>query len=106
MTRKRSILIIYSELYYKIKLQALVNTAMNEEPKSLTQLELNTHQLRHYQWIRADCWINESPEVQEEVLKVYDAEHNSDDDEEENDDDENKCNEDEKSLLKCIRQQE
>ena len=81
MTRKRSILIIYSELYYKKKLQALVNPAMNEEPKTLTQLELNTCQLRHYQQIHADYWVNESPEVQEEVLKVYDAEHNSDDDE-------------------------
>ena len=63
---------------------------MNEEPKSLTQLELNTHQLRHYQRIHANCWVNESPEVQEEVLKVYDAEHNSDDDEEENDDNKTK----------------
>ena len=74
---------------------------MNEEPKTLTQLELNTCQLRHYQWICADCWVNESPEVREEVLKVYDAEHNGDDDEEENDDDENEGDEDEKSLLIC-----
>ena len=74
---------------------------MNEEPKTLTQLELNTHQLRHYQWICADCWVNESPEVREEVLKVYDAEHNSDDNEEENDDDENEGDEDEKILLIC-----
>ena len=74
---------------------------MNKEPKTLTQLELNTCQLRHYQWIRADCWVNESPEVQEEVLKVYDAEHNGDDNEEENNDDENEGDEDEKSLLIC-----
>ena len=66
----------------------------------MTQLELNTCQLRHYQQIHAD----ESPEVREEVLKVYDAEHNGDDDEEENDDNENEGDEDEKSLL--IRQQE
>ena len=77
---------------------------MNEEPKTLTQLELNTCQLRHYQRIHADCWVNESPEVWEEVLKVYDAEHNGDDNEEENDDDENEGDEDEKILL--IRQQE
>ena len=77
---------------------------MNEEPKKLTQLELNTHQLRHYQQIHANCWVNESPEVREEVLKVYDAEHNGDDNEEENDDDENEGDEDEKILL--IRQQE
>ena len=104
MTQKRSILIIYSELYYKKKIQPLVNAAMKEEPETLTQLELNTRQLRHYQRIRADCWVNESPEVREEVLKVYDAEHNGDDNEEENDDDENEDDEDEKSLL--IRQQE
>ena len=74
---------------------------MNEEQKTLTQLELNTHQLRHYQQIRDNCWVNESPEVQEEVLKVYDAEHNGDDNEEENNDDENEGDEDEKSLLIC-----
>ena len=77
---------------------------MNKKPKTLTQLELNTRQLRHYQQIHANCWVNESPEVWEEVLKVYDAEHNSDDNEEENNDNENKGDEDEKSLL--IRQQE
>lgn len=77
---------------------------MDKEPKTLTQLELNTRQLRHYQQIHADCWVNESPEVREEVLKIYDAEHNGGDDDEENDDDENEDDEDEKSLV--IRQQE
>ena len=104
MTRKRSMLIIYSELYYKTKIQPLVNAAIKEEPTNLTQLELHSHQLKHYQRIRADCWVNESPEVREEVLKIYDGEHTGDDDEEENDDEENDDEEDEKSIL--IRQQE
>ena len=78
--------------------------ALESEPESLSQPEYASCQLKHYQHIRAECWANESPEVQEEVLKIYDAEHNGDkEEEEENEDDEMYEDEDEKGLL--IRQQ-
>ena len=102
-------LAIYSDLYYKIKIQPLVNAALESEPEygSLTQPERASHQMLHYQRIRAECWANESPEVRAEVLKLYDAEHHDDDDDED-DDDENvedaDGDEDEKTLLG--RQQE
>jgi hypothetical protein len=76
---------------------------MKIEPESLSQPEHASRQLKHYQRIRAECWANELPEVREEVLKVYDAEHNGDEEEEENEDNEPDEDEDEKGLL--IRQQ-
>jgi hypothetical protein len=103
VARKRTILVIYSDLYYKKKIQPLVNAALEREPKSLSQPEHASRQLTHYQRIRAECWASESPEVREEVLKIYDAEHNGDE-EEENEEDEAEEDEDEKSLL--LRQQE
>lgn len=96
---------IYSELYYKKKIQPLVNAALESEPASLSQPEHASRQLKHYQRIRTECWASESPEVREEVVKIYEAEHNGDEEEdEENDDDETDDDEDEKALL--VRQQE
>jgi hypothetical protein len=103
VVRKRTILVIYSDLYYKMKIQPLVNAALEREPKTLSQPEHASLQLKHYQRIRAECWANESHEVREEVLKIYDAEHNGDEEDEENEDDEPDEDEDEKGLL--IRQQ-
>jgi hypothetical protein len=103
VARKRTILVIYSDLYYKLKIQPLVNAALEREPKSLSQPEHASRQLKHYQCIRAECWANESPEIREEVLKIYDAEHNGDEEEEEIEDDEPIEDEDKKGLL--IRQQ-
>lgn len=104
MVRKRTMLVIYSDLYYKKKLQPLVNAALKEEPEALSPQEQSSRQLKHYQRIRAECWASESSEVREEVLKIYDAEHNADEDEEENEDDEDDEDSDEKTLL--VRQQE
>ena len=96
-------LVIYSDLYYKKKIQPLVNAALESEPDSLTQPEHASRQLGHYQRIRAQCWASESSDVREEVLKIYDAEHNGDEDEEENEEDETGEDDDEKSFL--VRQQ-
>ena len=105
MTRKRTTLVIYSDLYFKKKIQPLVNATLESEPSSLSQPEYSSRQLKHYQCIRAECWAKESPEVQEEVLKVYDAEHTVDEEEdEENEGDDDDDDVDEKTLL--IRQQE
>lgn len=102
MVRKRTILVIYSDLYYKKKIQPLVNAALEREPETLSQTEHASRRLTHYQRIRAECWATESPEVREEVLKIYDAEHKGDE-EEEDEEDENDEDDDEKSLL--VRQQ-
>lgn len=106
MSRKRTMLGIYSDLYFKDKIQPLVNAAMEREPESLSQQDHSTCQLKHYQHIRAECWAGESPEVREEVQKIYDMEHNAIGDEEDDEDEENETveDEDEKSLL--LRQQE
>lgn len=102
--RKRTILAIYSDLYHKEKIQPLVNVALEGEPKPLSQPEHASLQLKNYQRIRAECWAGESPEVREEVLNIYNAEHNGDEEEEENEEDETDEDEDEKSLL--ARQQQ
>lgn len=105
VTRKRTMLVIYSDLYYKKKIQPLVNAALEKLPKSLSQPEHSSHRLKHYQRIRAECWASETPEVREEVLKIYDDEHKEDEedsDEEDNEDEDE--DEDEKNLL--VRQQE
>jgi hypothetical protein len=98
-------LVIYSDLYYKKRIQPLVNAALESEPTSLSHSEQASRQLKHYQRIRAECWASESPEVRDEVLRVYDAEHTVDEEEdEENEEDETEEDDDEKTLL--IRQQE
>ena len=104
MPRKRTILGIYSDLYFKDKIQPLVNVALEREPESLSQPEHSTRQLKHYQHIRAECWAGESPEVREEVLKIYDTEHNGDEEDEEDEENDTVEDEDEKTLL--LRQQE
>jgi hypothetical protein len=105
VTRKRTMLVIYSDLYYKKRIQPLVNAALESEPTSLSHSEQASRQLKHYQRIRAECWASESPEVRDEVLRVYDAEHTVDEEEdEENEEDETEEDDDEKTLL--IRQQE
>ena len=86
-----------------MKIQPLVTAALESEPESLSQPEHASRQLKHYQRIRAECWANESPEVREEVLKIYDAEHNGDEEEEEEENEDDETDEDEKGLL--IRQQ-
>ena len=67
----------------------------------LSQPENASHWLKHYQCIRAECWASESPEVREEVLKIYNAKHIGDEEEEENYEDETDEDDDEKSLLVC-----
>ena len=81
----------------------MVNAALEREPDSLTQSEHSSRQMGHYQRIRADCWASESSDIRDEVLKIYDAEHNGDEEEEENEDDETGEDDDEKTLL--VRQQ-
>ena len=82
----------------------MVNAALEREPDSLTQSEHSSRQMGHYQRIRADCWAGESSDIRDEVLKIYDAEHNGDEEEEEeNEDDETGEDDDEKTLL--VRQQ-
>jgi hypothetical protein len=103
VTRKRSVLVIYSDLYYIEKIQPLVNAALEREPVSLSQTERHACQLKHYHRIRADCWASESRDVRDEILKIYDAEHKDDEDEDDIEEDESDDDEDEKSLL--VRQQ-
>ena len=99
--RKRTILVIYSDLYYKKKIQPLVSAALETEPESLSQPERSSRRLMYYQRIHAKCWANESPEVREEVLKIYDTEHNGDEDDDDGEESEDTTDEDEdeKSLL-------
>ena len=97
-------LVIYSDLYYKKKIQPLVNAALENLPKSLSQPEHASHQLKHYQRIRAECWATETPDVREEVLKIYDDEHKENEEDEDEEDDEDEDDDDEKNLL--LRQQE
>ena len=98
--RKRTMLVIYSDLYYKKKIQPLVNAALEREPDSLTQSEHASRQMGHYQRIHAECWASESLGVWEEVLKIYDAEQNGDEEEEEeNEEDETGEDGDEKAFL-------
>ena len=88
-----------------------MNAGLESEPEYglLTQPERASHQMLHYQHIRAECWANESPEVRAEVLKLYDAEHHDNDDDDDDDDDDEDTedaddDEDEKTFLG--RQQE
>ena len=85
-------------------IQPLVNTALKKEPDSLIQPEYSSHQLRHFQHIHTECWASESPEVREEVLKIYDTEHKGDEEEEENKEDETVEDDDQRSVQ--VHQQE
>lgn len=101
-------LAIYNDLYYKKKIQPLVNAAVESEPQYglLSQSERASRQLTHYHRIRAECWANESPEVRAEILKLYDTEHNDDDEEELDDNEEGDADEDEDEKSLLGRQQE
>lgn len=77
LKRKHTIVEVYSERYYKSKLQGLVNEELkdNSQYASLPQKQQNAHQLSVYRRIRADCWKNESDEVKAEIQKLFDEEH-------------------------------
>jgi hypothetical protein len=105
-------LAVYSDLYYKEKIQPLVNAALEHEPnyRSFSPSERASYQMLHYHRIRAECWADESAEVQAEILRIYDTDDtdrnlkdDDEDDDEENEEDVD-VDDDEKSLL--IRQQE
>jgi hypothetical protein len=109
--RKHSILEIYSDHYYKLKIQDLVNEELKDDPQyaSLSQKKKPAYQLSVYIRIRADCWKNESDEVKAEIQKVFDEEHkvkdnqddegNVDEDESRTEDNDNLDDDDEKTLL-------
>lgn len=115
--RKRTILEVYSDYYYKSKLQGLVNEELKDIPQyaSLPQKMKHSQRMSIYLRIRGDCWKNESDEVKAEIQKIFDeknrvkAETDEDEDEidsetEDNDNDNNDDDDDEKTLLR--RQQE
>jgi hypothetical protein len=106
VVRKRTILVIYSDLYFKKKIQPLVNAALEREPDSLSQPEHASRQLGHYHRIRAECWASESAEVREEVLKIYDAEHKGEEEEEEEENEEDETGEDDDEKILLVRQQQ
>jgi hypothetical protein len=105
-TRRRTVLEVYSDLYYDSKLRNLVRNEFEQDPlhASLSQGERSARQMAVYRKIRAESWATESDEVKAEVQQVYDQGHqdeaDSSDEEGEEDDDEA----DEKTLLQ--RQQE
>ena len=116
-TRKRTILEIYSELYYDSKLRSIVKEELDSDLSysSLTQNERSARQMTAYRKIRAEAYATESDDVKAEIQKIYDQEHHDKDDpsheeeEEEEDDDDNNDNDDngrtnEKDLLQ--RQEE
>ena len=82
--RKHTILKVYSDRYYKSKLQVLVNEELKNDPDfaSLPSKKKHAHQLSVYRRIRAECWKNESDEVKAEIQKIFDEEHRVKDEEE------------------------
>ena len=116
--RKRTILEVYSDYYYKSKLQGLVNEELKGIPQyaSLPQKMKHSQRMSVYLRIRGDCWKNESDEVKAEIQKIFDeknrvkAETDEEDEDEidseteDNDNDNNDDDDDEKTLLQ--RQQE
>jgi hypothetical protein len=120
-TRKHTILEVYSDRYYKVKLQGLVNQELKDDPQYalLSQKKKHAHQLSVYRRIRADCWKNESDEVKDEIQEIFDKKHGVkaededadgnkseevDGDGDDDDDDDNDDDDDEKALLR--KQQE
>lgn len=75
--RKHTILEVYSDRYYKSKLQALVNEELKDDSEfaSLPSKKKHAHQLSVYRRIRADCWKNESDDVKAEIQEIFDDEH-------------------------------
>lgn len=105
--RRHTLLEIYSDNYYKSKLQSLVNDELKDDPQyaSLPKKKQHAHQLSVYLRIRADCWKNESDEVKTEIQKLFDEEHTKGKCDEENqseaeDDDSNNDEDDEMTLLR------
>lgn len=82
--RKHTILEVYSDRYYKSKLQVLVNEELKNDPDfaSLPSKKKHAHQLSVYRRIRAECWKNESDEVKAEIQNIFDEEHGVKDEEE------------------------
>jgi hypothetical protein len=111
--RRHSIIEVYSDRYYKSKLQNLVNEELKDDSDyaSLSQQKKKAYQFSVYLRIRADCWKNESDEVKAEIQNIFDEEHGVKDeqddektdgtgsDEEDKDKDEDFSDDDEKSLL-------
>lgn len=75
--RKHTALEIYSDRYYKSKLQGLVNEELKDDPEfaSLPSKKKHAYQFSAYLRIRAECWKNESDEVKAEIQDVLDEEH-------------------------------
>jgi hypothetical protein len=90
LKRKHTILEIYSDRYYKSKLQSLVNEELKDdlEYRSLSPKKQQAHKLSVYRRIRAESWENESDVVKDEIQKLFDEEHavKADQDDEENED--------------------
>jgi hypothetical protein len=111
--RKRTILEVYSDRYYKSNFQDLVNQELKDDPHyaSLPQKKKRAHQLSVYKRIRADCWEKESDEVKAEIQDVFDEENgvkaeeentdgNGSETKEEDEDNDDEDNDDEKTLLR------
>ena len=75
--RKHTILEVYSDRYYKSKLQGLVNEELKNDSEFalLSQKKRPAYRLSVYRRIRADCWKNESDEVKAEIQNIFDEEH-------------------------------
>lgn len=75
--RKHTILEVYSDRYYKSKLQSLVNEELKNNPEfaSLSKKKKLAQRLLVYRRIRADCWKDESDEVKAEIQKIFDEEN-------------------------------
>jgi Ran GTPase-activating protein (RanGAP) involved in mRNA processing and transport len=108
--RKHNILEVYSDNYYKSKLQGMVNEELNDDPQyaALPRNKKHAHQLSVYLRIRANCWKNESDEVKAEIQQIFDnqGDEENEENESESDDDggDDEKDDDEKALLQ--RQQE
>jgi hypothetical protein len=81
--RKHTILEVYSDQYFKSKLQGLVNEELKNDLEfaSLSPKKRPSYQLSVYRRIRADCWNNESDEVKAEIQNIFDEEHRVKDEE-------------------------
>lgn len=114
--RKHTILEIYSDHYYKSKIQGLVNDELDNDLQyeSLSRTEKVSRQLSIYRRIRAECWENESDEVRAKIRKIFSEEHEakadggdkvnmdgSESETESNDNDHNDDDNEEKSSLRA-----
>ena len=112
--QKHMILEIYSNHYYKSKIQGLVNDELDNDLqyKSLPRTKKVSLQLSVYRCIHADCWENESDEVRAEIMKIFNENHAKDDEgdkvnvdgsdsETENNDNDHNDDDDEKTSLQA-----